>query len=537
MKDTQIFKKIAVNVKVNEETPILLKLPLNAKLSDIRLILNNEPEIRMNNKMSFLGQSNKIDKDKETELLLSEILIKNNLNIIGEIEPDWMTTMTEICALGYGLHFTEKGPFPAKEKAFSIMRLIPEILPHPFTDEEIVVCKNEEENLCVRNLISNSNITDKSSSIFENVRSQYSTAETCKDDDIYSKFKRLIATLTIKESDIKPTKNFENAVDEALASHNKRESLRKATDDFGQFWCKKYEIGGVILSKMSNSSPTSESFFKIHGVLEETYRTEGISEWFNSLKDYKTWGIAEYLDICSIFDILDKDRRTKISLAMGKTIHHSQVLKFNPIFNLADRRPVLGYIVVGKSPSNLFEQKSEQLTLESSEIPLIVTKDRCSAIIKEQTRNPSTALIATCVTKSKNRQSDPKDSEFIIGAHFNIKNNTIEACVFCYDRKMNPYHQFNSLSDNLFLDRCIISEQQNLLSGQAQIIERDFTRFLFASKKSKIAFDNYPRIISTSYTNSNDESAQGFQNPVFLNLITTNCEEEGVHGFFKICDL
>ncbi|CAG8560765.1 7507_t:CDS:2 [Ambispora gerdemannii] len=568
MKDTSTLKEIAeiaVNIKINEETPVLLKLPLNAKLSDVRIILNEEPEIRMNNKMSFLNRSDEITKGNETKLLLSEILIKNDLNIIGEIEPDWKAII-KMCALEYGLHFTIKGPVSAKEKAFHI-KFMPEILPRPFTDEEVVECKTKEENICVRNYIANSN-----SSLFSelSVRSQHSTAEIRKENNIYSKFKRIKVILSINES--KPTKNFLDAIDEALASHNQYESLRKVTEDFGQFLCKRYEIGGVILSTKKNetsinnlnefyefnssldsqvdgligiegrikknrviNSEDEYSFFNIHGGLEETYLAEGMSVakngpdwpfrnipcfvlkllliriglrlgWLNSLNNYKNWRVAEYSDICSIFDILDKDRRIKVAAASGKAILVSQVVKFesDPIFDLADRRPFvcsipqninlsdtdqmfltvmtddkprkdfvarlhyideksrpvilvqrlgklknkttlkrfsfkLGYIIVGKSLSNLLEQKPEQTTLESLETSLITTKNRCSAVIKNQTRNPSSSHIATCVTKSKNTQSDPNDLEFIVGAHFNIRNNAIEACVFCCDQKSKKY--------------------------------------------------------------------------------------------------
>ncbi|CAG8514692.1 8813_t:CDS:2 [Ambispora leptoticha] len=619
-----------ISVKINEETPILLSLPLNAKLSDIRIMLSKEPEIRMNNKMSFLSQSNKITKDEEAELLLSEILINNSLKVIGEIEPEEMA-IAKMCAHEYGLHFTKKGPFIAKKRMFNIMQFILEILPHPITIEEILECKTKEENICAKNYIATSNITDKFSfpSISERLQ-LHSTDEIYNEDNIYSKFKRIKAILTIKESDMKLTKDLENAIDEALASHNQRESLRKVTEDFGQFYCKKFELGGVILSTEKNetsgnnsnelnktsSNPKASvfigkieknteinyseegySFFNIQGGLEETYNEEGIAGWINSLNDYRNWKVAEYSEIHSIFDILDEERKLTVTKTLGKYNIHSLVSELNPILDLSERKPFvyeypkhinisdtdqvfltvmtddkprkdfvarlhyidensqpiilvqqlgklknkaklkrfsfkLGCTVVSKSLSSLFEQDSEKLTLESSETQLITTKNRCSAVIKNKARDPNTGLIATCVTRSKNIQSDPRDSEFIMGSYFNIKNSAIEACMFCYDKQMNLYNQFDSLPYKLSLNNCIISEQQNLLFGQAQIIEKNFTRFLFSSKKSKITFDDYPRIISTSYTN--DESARGFQKPIFLNLITTNCEEEGVHGFFNI---
>ncbi|CAG8554061.1 4424_t:CDS:2 [Ambispora gerdemannii] len=604
--------KKLINIQVNEETPMLIKLDINANLKELRVLLSKN-EIQMNDNMNFLRFSARIPKSEESEFLLSEIIFDDNLRIKDML--DWKKII-ENNRLEYGLHFTETGPVEAKEKAFNILRYTQKNLPLSPYFNEVVKCQTEIENLYIKNYIATTtNLNEKLPGL--PTSSKYEKNPNKKIETVYHKIKRGKAILILDVSDLKPTKQFVSAVDKALESNNKLALLKKIADDFGYFWCKRLEIGGIIIYEETNETgstniPTlqpvgigvpagengnleaSNNSFKllvVHGGLEKYYHEQGIAGWIKSLNDYRNWKIAEFSEIRSIFDILDDERRLKVSEALGKQILVSQVVELNITFDLSKRKPFmyefprnfrfsntdqifvtgmsdenskavfatrlhyvddrsqpvillhrlgklkdkstlkdfslkLGYIVVGISTLNLFEQTTKKLVLESETVSF--NNNHYSVITKNQERDINTSLISTCVSKSKNLQNNPK-SEFIMGAHFGYRDNEFSACTYCYDQKMRPIYQFDK--SDFFVNYSLISGQQNNRFGQAQITKKNFGLRLLPSKKSKITFEKYPQIVSTQALRSPQPT---LQSPVFISLILDNCPEKCVHGFFKI---
>ncbi|CAG8578036.1 4890_t:CDS:2 [Ambispora leptoticha] len=542
--NTHVNEKTSISVQVDEDLPILLKLPTNMKLNHIRTMLEEEPEIKMNCDMYFMNETSRVLRGHESGFRLFEILIgENGL----KIQKNYWAKIKENCKIEYGINFTPTGPLNGKKRVVEISNH--SMTPTKTGYDQIIKCEKEEENFYVKNYLAESCFKTPLPGLKIGLSAQSKSQENITEFTVYHRMKRAKEIVTL--NDIKPTKEFTDAVDKALES-KERESLVNVAKDYGLFFCKSFEVGGIILSikqdkeintnitefkeinaqfdltansqiRMEGSRETSQTnslndgyeFFQMLGGIEESYREEGIRGWLNSLKNCKNWRIIEYLDICSIFHLLDKDRQTRIFTE--NKIRFSRVINFDAIFDLADRRPCiktipediklsdtdqmyltimkaekqrgdfvarlhyinensqpiilvqqlgklknkanlkcfsfkLGCTVVSKSLSSLFEQDSEKLTLESSETQLITTKNRCSAVIKNKARDPNTGLIATCVTRSKNIQSDPRDSEFIMGSYFNIKNSAIEACMFCYDKQMNLYNQFDSLPYKLSLN-------------------------------------------------------------------------------------
>ncbi|CAG8699968.1 562_t:CDS:1, partial [Ambispora gerdemannii] len=94
----------------------------------------------------------------------------------------------------------------------------------------------------------------------------------------------------------------------------------------------------------------------------------------------------------------------------------------------------LGWIVIGTSTMlNLAQPVFES---DKIEIKTNNSDKRLIAIIPNKRKiDPNNSLLATCVSRAKNSQDDPKDSKYVAGVHFVDKNGggTIEACAFCYN--------------------------------------------------------------------------------------------------------
>ncbi|CAG8571503.1 6290_t:CDS:2 [Ambispora gerdemannii] len=380
-----------IHVQVNDDIPIRIVLPIHQRLIEIREKLSTNPEIRIGNNTSFtnLKERNsftKIQQEDEDKYCLSDVLGNNEkLKIIGEIEPDW-AMIEKNCRISYGIHFTESGPLPAPEKAFEITEFPESILACPDTIDKMVFCKTENDHFFVKNSISNLKSNAKLpwsliSATFDGTRkTQFGNRVNNSEATTYYISKRIKARISINQSKIKATQKFLDAIDEALESPDQREALKEVIDTFGQFWCKRIGIGGSIIyvqksetnlnenvracgqsievtsefknsiglggkvikdqkSNRMNTLNSAYSYFNIRGGLEEYYHERGMCGWIRSLTDYKTWKVAEYSDVHSIFDILDDERKEKIATALKKRITHSDVEKVDFIMDISTRKP------------------------------------------------------------------------------------------------------------------------------------------------------------------------------------------------------
>ncbi|CAG8568484.1 2074_t:CDS:2 [Ambispora gerdemannii] len=372
-----------IKVQINRDTPILMQLPINKKLNEIRPLLADEVNVRMGSKMYFMTPVAKILQANECKYLLSKILYNNNLKIIGEQEPDW-EYIKNTCKLEYGVVFSKKGPVSAKKKAFDITGLHLRKLARPITIDETIVCQTDFDKSCVENLLAKVEVTAKlpwSSSISATLGGSIETENHINIGNLstYRTSKRINAKLSYSEQEVKPTKEFIKAVDVALVSDDPRKNLKIVAKEYGPLWCNILGIGGRILfiesqetnlneyisstettaagnirvteyaeiggeagrcqqMRQMNSFINKYSFFRMFGGSEESYHEFGMSGWLSSLNDYQQWAVAEYTEINSIFDILDQDRRSKVAAALTKQILESKIetLSFRMDFSRTD---------------------------------------------------------------------------------------------------------------------------------------------------------------------------------------------------------
>ncbi|CAG8613480.1 4970_t:CDS:2 [Ambispora leptoticha] len=237
----------------------------------------------------------------------------------------------------------------------------------------------------------------------------------------------------MSESEIKPTKAFIAAVDEALGSTNPRKSLEQVSNEFGQFWCKKLGIGGSILYEIKeefivdenknskniegkievgiggtvgkseetnqmNTVNNKYSYFQIRGGSDKLFYEQGLKGWIASLENDETWEVAVYYpDIQSIFDILGDERRAKVAAALGKQIIDSQVVQFNFRMDISKPHPYIYEIPKQYALSNCQffvtemkdDDKSDTIFASrvhyiSSEEPPIIILHRLGSLNKKQ---------------------------------------------------------------------------------------------------------------------------------------------------------
>ncbi|CAG8593721.1 1565_t:CDS:10 [Ambispora gerdemannii] len=567
-----IEEKTSINVQVDDETPILLKLPPDAK-------------------------------DHESELFLFEILTdKNSLKI--QREPDW-AKINENCNFEYGLNFTSKGPSKGKEKAVEILDILyHSVTMQSFGCSELVECKEAKEKLCILNYLASSQLPFSPVSMRLGGSMQSTSQKNDKEEiTIYRKDRRIMAILKLNESDIKPTKKFEDAVDEALRSNDPRKSLENVTEQYGQFFCKGFEIGGIILSIGQNKKITNlrigkinpinysndgDEFFQMCGGLENRYLVEGMRGWLDSLKNYKNWRVAEYFDICSIFDILDEERRTKVATALGRRIIDSQVVKLELVMDISKPDPFIyqykipkeydlsdcqifvtemkddnsdtifasrvHYINDKESPvillyrlgklkkqpafrrfsvklglsilgiSTILNLDGQNLVFESGESLITVKDEHCSAIITSRKLNPHESLLATCVSRSNSFTNADPLTSKYLARYHFVYNDG--AIEACaFFYDLEKRELFYQL-DNL---NTTFSISYSIISGQRN---NKFGQAQITSESciTGIKSKRY-KILFDSYR---DLTQSCLRNPIFVNLILNKCPKYCPHGVFNI---
>ncbi|CAG8543936.1 4876_t:CDS:2 [Ambispora gerdemannii] len=438
-------EKITVQVN-DDDTPVLIKLTLDAKLAEIRKILADKPDIRMGDKVYFLDLSRKynpkIPHEDEEEHCLKDILgCHKNLKITGNIEPQW----TEIIvnnSLEYGVFFKEDGPeYATKRKAFKILQVPESILPDPISFDKERICKTEIDEIYLKNLFATTKFGGKLPhfpSIATTDGSYISKSEIHRNNAKFERYctsVRINAVFNMTKTEIEPTDEFVSAVDEALKSIDPCQSLKQVTEAFGEYWCEEVKLGGSILyvnkkeskvketadskdqnasaglnsndaiqvgasmgknqeKKTSNSLEKEYSFMKIRGGSETKLHKKGIPEWLKSLRNYKKWRVIEYSKIHSIFDILAKEKQEKVAEAFGERIIDSQVLKLDIIMDISKPDPFVYEIPKKYDLTNykifITEMKDDKSdTIFASRVHYYADSDKKQPIIADSDKDQS----------------------------------------------------------------------------------------------------------------------------------------------------
>ncbi|CAG8688470.1 7923_t:CDS:2, partial [Ambispora leptoticha] len=368
-----------ITVQVNDDKFDFIKLPLDAKLTEIRKTLSANSDIRMGDKVNFLNSSRKYDPKmpreyEETYNLKAILGCDNILKISGTIEPDW-PEIIRINSLEYGVFFKKDGPVHAeKKKAYKIKQYPKSILAKPDIRDEEKVCRTGIDEFYLKNFFVTTKVGGKLPYLPSIDGTYISRSEThCNvaEFDKYNVKKSIKAVFNMTKAEIEPTVEFVSAVEAALESEDRYQSLKKVTEEFGEYWCEQVKIGGSILyvskkeartkeaattedvststglnfpgsieaegsteknkeKKTSNSQEREYSFIKIRGGSEEEFYDEGgFPKWLKSLKNYKKWSVVKYSKVHSIFDILGEDIQKEVAKEFKKRIVYSKVINID----------------------------------------------------------------------------------------------------------------------------------------------------------------------------------------------------------------
>ncbi|RGB32017.1 hypothetical protein C1646_707735, partial [Rhizophagus diaphanus] len=128
---------ISVQTGIQSSQSVLVSLNPNNNLSDIRQILRQNSEIKMNDTLSFAKKTSRVNSDGTTDYVLSEIAGEDECekfldNIIEKIDdniilylrknskPNWKF-LSEKCNLEYGRTITLDEIKKAEKKAFTMI--------------------------------------------------------------------------------------------------------------------------------------------------------------------------------------------------------------------------------------------------------------------------------------------------------------------------------------------------------------------------------------------------------------------------------
>ncbi|KAF0530131.1 hsp70 family protein [Gigaspora margarita] len=349
-----LIKEVTIKID-GEPNSYTQKVDIEQSLSKFRKELSDLYEQNPNGRpcifknMYFVGKGGGIiSQDAENSCKLGDVLrdgdiikIKRSLEHIDESE------IIKRCNLEYGIKMSDDGPVePHKsKKAFEFIKQneIVELF-QPIADiyskDECITRNNKYEIIYQKNLIANlkvsanlpwSSLSTDFEISYERLRGSVNYNETSMkfDVNLQGRAKVLMA------DKVRPSKEFEKAVDDALKCPNPLEKLKNVCNEYGEFWAREIILGGKI-------QIIRDDFIEINTQTEE--RTIGASSSINIRninqnlqvnrienesiginKNYTKWRIVEYRDVVSIFEILDHDLRRRVLNTLGRNILYAKV--------------------------------------------------------------------------------------------------------------------------------------------------------------------------------------------------------------------
>ncbi|CAG8496930.1 11680_t:CDS:2 [Dentiscutata heterogama] len=374
-----------VTIEIDEESnSYTQKVDTEQSLSNFRKELsdlyeqnpNGRPYIYKN--MFFVGKGGGIiSEEDENDCKLSDVLhygniikIKRSLKHIDESE------IIKRCKLEYGIKMSDDGPVePHKnKKAFEfikqneVVELFQQIA-DIYSKVESITRNNKYEIIYQKNLITNlkvsTNLPWSSLSTSLNIshkrsnkRANYNETSMTFDVNLQGRAK------VIMTNKIRPSKEFEKAVDHALRCPNPIEELKGVCNEYGEFWAREIIIGGKIqivrddfveintqteermlgagcsidIRNNNSSLQYNRTENRIIDTNSRESRTrpmyiggdinmarENVNDWIKTLENYTKWRIVEYRDVVSIFEILDYNLRRRVLDTLGKNILYAKV--------------------------------------------------------------------------------------------------------------------------------------------------------------------------------------------------------------------
>ncbi|CAG8774179.1 12249_t:CDS:2, partial [Racocetra persica] len=212
-------------------------------------------------------------------------------------------------------------------------------------------CKNKHENFLRKNLVAEGEISASVLShltiglIFSYCR-QISAIHHTEFSSEYEIILLPKYEIEIDVEKVQPSEDFIRAVNSALGSNNPKNELKKMSDNFGHYIASKVQIGGRINKIVHNNASStlqqtstdryvgmevgSDDIVSIGGNYSnkngynESLSTSNIKKKVTFVECIN-WEIIKYVDLISIFDILNLELRQKVLEAMGHKVLYSSI--------------------------------------------------------------------------------------------------------------------------------------------------------------------------------------------------------------------
>ncbi|CAG8466301.1 11862_t:CDS:2 [Scutellospora calospora] len=476
-----------ISIQIDNRTPVTYELNKELTLKDVREQLTNSGEqTRIYEYMNFIGPYGMILRIKESEELLKENLHDGYiLKIEKSICPNINET-TQRCNLNYGIKMTEDGPENVDEMAFKFSQDITKSvemrkLNYAEYNKYEGTCENKHENFLRKNLVADA---EMSIAIPSNLFVSFTISHERHNNDVNnmefsSEYKTILLPKYEIEIDIKevePTETFIHAVNSALENVNPVNELKRICEKFGEYIASKVKIGGrmnkivyhnassttrqistkrhaginfkseligSVKGSHNNENSQKESLStsnirthrRVYGGNTNIFDEDNITLWQDSLNDYTTWQVIEYIDLIPIFDVLTPTLRQKVLETMGQKLLYSKIDSVDGIVMSSSK---FSYEHQLKIPLNL------KINLKESKIfASVMNKDKRAEVFSTRivvyTLNNSASVVLHWIHKTSRRH---KDKVFNLQIAWVIVGQTID---FKYDNC--NFHIINSIEE------------------------------------------------------------------------------------------
>ncbi|CAG8514553.1 7589_t:CDS:1, partial [Scutellospora calospora] len=423
---------------------------------------------------------------------LEEILDKTKIHL--KKRPNWRELEKKF-KLGYGRNYDESKDKVADKKAFIINDCEFDI----FTSDEyyydkITISSTDE-------LIRNKSLLLKAQTEMQYAKLGFSIGSEKISQD-HSGTSSIVqfknfgkAEISIREQDIKPTTEFQNAVQEAIDSRDPKK-INKIIVEFGQFIPTIVRFGGRLHYKditrttknSANDNKEGSANLSVYGQgLESQYKSNVASgsenimqredstifggdktkiyeskeeEWVTSLQDFSYWEPIEFRKPVSIFEFLNKNLKKEIKEIIGKRIIYSNVQDYS--FKINNLRNHIAELKMPRDMEKVFSDSD----IDSQVFATILNLDENNDIFTYTLYTPEPfyipKIIINCIQSNYERQKKChiKIGWIIVGyntsfnsvlSSFDIHLQSTKKKIHTLSNNSNEKHIFKISEDNLLV--------------------------------------------------------------------------------------
>ncbi|KAG9293749.1 hypothetical protein G9A89_019086 [Geosiphon pyriformis] len=274
------------------------------------------------------------------------------------------------------------------------------------------------------------------------------------------------------------------------------------------------------------SLPSSEHFKKVHQIFATLMTDDETRDVFSLRVHYE-----------------DKHTPSILIHRVARLKRKSEIKKFTL---------KLGWIILGSLPNFCSWKYDPNAPLfTSGEVEMVALKDRYSASLDLDKFVPNMSYLVMPVSRSGVKSSrDPKNFEFITGAHLVVNDKLLHACGFCYELDtLKPHIRLLDLSLNFTVNYCIIEGPQQPNFNNVKIFPKRSSWSFRFPRNFNIYFSQYQILSSfmltghfpqneinetTLPTTNTIGGSSKIQHPVFLSLQLSSYSSNFNPGFFMI---